>query len=159
MDADQFAELFTTFWPYLLALLGTLGAMLLRLGYVLKAKFDAWADAQIAKIESDVGQAAVRATKEEAEDIVLELSQTMVPEIRKAAADGRISPEERENLRKKALEILKKRTDLETLAKALDARGFPVGELDDWLLGLIESRVLKMKMLRGDAGEPKPEAA
>lgn len=84
---------------------------------------------------------------EAAKSVVAELEVEVRPELQKALADGRLSPEEGEQLKKMALERLKGSLPPMLLRSASELFG---GLLDAWLGGLVE---------RANAGQKVDTAA
>jgi hypothetical protein len=110
---------------------------------------NSWGDAQVAKIKNDDLRGKVTLAKTEIGDVVYMISQVLVPEVKKAAEDGKVSPEEREKLRKRAVELARERFSPEFWKELMAHLG--VENLDEWIIGQVESRVFRMKMDRGEA--------
>jgi hypothetical protein len=129
----------------------TFGAGLLA---VLTKILSAWGDAQIAKLKNDDLRGKVTLAKNEIGDVVYMISQVLVPEVKAAAADGRVTPEEREKLQRRAIELARERFSPEFWNSLMEHLGVPVAGLDEWILGQVESRVFRMKMdIGGHPGE------
>lgn len=109
----------------------------------------AWGDAQIAKIKNDDLRGKVSLAKDEIGDVVYMISQVLVPEVKAAAADGKVSPAERDKLRARALELAHERFSPEFWDDLTKHLGVP--SLDEWILGQVESRVFRMNMERQGA--------
>lgn len=112
----------------------------------------AWGDAQVAKIKNDDLRGKVTLAKNEIGDVVYMISQVLVPEVKKAAEDGKVSPEEREKLRARAVELARERFSPDFWKELMTHLG--VENLDEWIIGQVESRVFRMKM---DRGEPSAD--
>lgn len=81
-----------------------------------------------------------------ASDVVLELEQNAVARMREASTDGRIDPSEIADLKRDALNNLKRYLGTRGKADALKAFGFKnEEELEDLLRAKLEAEVAKMK--------------
>jgi len=76
---------------------------------------------------------------------VRRVSQELVPQVREAAADGKITTEERERLRQEALRLTKQHMGAGTLGCLADKTGLDDAGLDDYLITRIEAAVFNMK--------------
>jgi len=121
----------------------TFGAGLLTL---LTKIASAWGDAQIDKIKSESLRGQVTLAKNEIGDVVYMISQVLVPEVKAAAQDGKVSAEEREKLQAKAISLTRERFSPEFWAGLVKQLGIPTDGLDEWILGQVESRVFRMRM-------------
>jgi len=129
----------------------TFGAGLLAL---LTKIASAWGDAQISKIKNDSLRGSVTLAKNEIGDVVYMISQVLVPEVKAAAADGKVSAEEREKLQAKAISLTRERFSPEFWEGLVKQLGIPGNSLDEWILGQVESRVFRMRMdLGGHPGD------
>lgn len=111
----------------------------------------AWTDAQVAKIKNENLRGKVQLAKDEIGSVVYAISQTMVPEIRDAAADGKITPEERQKLLDAAVSMAKARFSAEFWTDLAGELELSQDELGRWLVDQVEARVFQMKMQRGDS--------
>lgn len=92
------------------------------------------------KDESKVAGVSL-AFAELAQSVVIELETTMRPQLQKALADGKLSPEEGAALKTEALRILKEKAPAGLMSAASAVFG---GALDTWLGGLVERANVKM---------------
>lgn len=88
--------------PYVWTAIAAFGTWLIRVAAkvapdVLKIA-ETWVTNWIQEIQSKQVRDMLALAKEEVRDVVHSVSQTMVPEIREAAEDGKISPEERQRI-------------------------------------------------------------
>ena len=116
----------------------------------------AYTEKIVAKIEDDQLRTKVSMLNEEAHAVVAEISQTLVDEVRKASEDGRITPEERENLRNTAIDLLKSRFSKQWLDDLRDKMGLDDAALQKFLIGKIEAHVWGQKMAMMAASGEKP---
>lgn len=130
-------------------LLAAGGSILLAIAGAIAAIVRAYTNKLVAKIENDETRERVKMLRDEAFAIVAELSQTMVPEIRKAAEDGRITPDEREGLRNVALEKLRARFSREWLEELCERLRLDESGMTDMMIGNIEAQVWRQKMEMG----------
>ena len=101
--------------------------------------FKAYGDAWVTKIK-------VSTVNDEMFSVVGEVSQTLVPEIRKASADGKISQEEREHLRQVCVKKFQDRFGKEWIDDLKRRLGMGGEQFEDWLLGKVEAHVWRQKM-------------
>lgn len=110
----------------------------------------AWIDAQIGKIEDEKTRERVSIARDQVESAVYSVSQTMVPKVREAAEDGKITPEERQKLLDEAREKTMGAFDADFWEDLADRLGLNEENLKRWLEDEIEARVFRMKMARGE---------
>lgn len=114
----------------------------------------AWGDQLVDKIKNDKVRDKVHIAKDEIGSVVFMISQTLVPAVRKAAADGRIDERERKQLRQVALEEAQARFSDEWWDNLMGELGIPKGRRAEWILGQVEAWVFRMKMQRDTGADP-----
>ena len=113
--------------PMIVAVLGTVGA---------------WAiNALRRKLDSDLCQAVLNRVQDVGAVVVREIEQTIVPEVKKAMADGKLSPEEAERIR----EIAITRVMLYLGGEDVYRLQKKTGKARDVIAGVVESELYKMK--------------
>ena len=125
------------------ALYAVLALIITALGGLAVSKINSFTDAQIDKIKDDKVRDRVRLARDAVMDAVHHVSQTLAPELKAAAADGKITVEEREQLRQLALSKTK-----ESFSKQfwLDLKDdLELDEIDSWILDRVEAEVFRMK--------------
>jgi len=129
------------------------------LGAFISYKYSAWSNAQIEKVKNEGTREKLTTANEELQHIVWEISQVMVPHLREAAADGKITQQERERLRDRAWTTFEARFTVEWLEDFMQRMGFDRERLKDWVLSKVESFVFEMKLKQVPeerTGIPKP---
>jgi len=127
-------------------LLTSLAAIVTALVGAAVAFIKAYTKKMISRIDDEELREKISVASEEMFSAFAEISQTMVPEVRKAAADGKIDANEREGLRKAALAKFKNRYSQKRLDDLRARLGLDEVQFEDWLIGLLESHVLRHKM-------------
>lgn len=97
------------------------------------------------KIEDDSLRERVQMATTAVESAVYEVSQVLVPQVREAAADGKIDDVEREKLREAALKATRRSFSAAFWLRLQDDLDLNEKELTDWLVGKIEAKVFSMK--------------
>ena len=121
--------------PALITVLGPLAIYALQqLAAFLKAK---GSESKVLGVLSVVTEAA--------HSVVAELNATLKPQLQAALADGVLTDDEKRQLKKAALDILKHKLPAATLASAQGMFG-PM--LDTWLGGLVERAVVEQKPVK-----------
>lgn len=142
------------------ALYAALALIITALGGLAAAKLKAFTDAQIDKIKNEKVADKVRLARDAVADAVHHVSQTLMPELKAASADGKITVEERERLRQLALEKTKGSFSEQFWIDL--TRDLELDEVDDWILDRVEAEVFRMKpiteMVRRHAEEAKAKA-
>ena len=98
-----------------------------------------------AKVESEKTAASLLWLNDVVHTVVLALNQTLVVEIRAAAADGEINAAERERLRSVALKSVLAILGEAGTKKVQDALGLDVTAFADYLLQKVEAKVAATK--------------
>jgi len=111
-------------------------------GPLLADYVSAWIRAKIDEIEDGRTRQRVQQAREAVADAVKSVAQDVVPEIRKAASDGKFSSEERDRLRTTALTRTKKAFGADFWERLETV----IPDLDTWLLDQIEARVGDLKV-------------
>jgi hypothetical protein len=120
------AEHALTVLTWVLTMLGVLGA-----------KY-AWG-----KISNDWARGVMMRVYAEIESAVLEVVQVYTDDLKKAAADGKLTNLEKTNARSLALKTIKSNIGKKGLARL--ARILGCGDLDRWLMSKVESTVHNLK--------------
>lgn len=102
---------------------------------------DAWID----KIGDDRTRTRVELAKGEILTAVGMVGQTLAPEYRAAAADGKITEEERAHLRQTALTEAKRRFGPSFWTDLMKRLELPPSEQDAWILAQVEAYVFQSK--------------
>lgn len=116
---------------------------------------NAWID----KIQDDRTRSRVVLAKDEIGTAVEMISQTLLPAIRQATADGKVTPEEGKRLRDLALAEAKNRLGLEFWHDLMQRMGLPVEKLDEWILAQVEAHVFRHKQANGAPKAPAVEVS
>ncbi len=145
---EQWNDPETFLFGALSVFLAVMVRLLLKARPIWEPRLTAWVDAKVANIKNETFRSVVSAIRDEVRDVVHELSQVMVPEIREAAADGKITADERAKIKDAFLNKIKGRFDWSEVGPTLEKRGISPDKLDDWLLGLMEAEVHRMKMAK-----------
>lgn len=123
-----------------------LGRLLLKARPIYEPRLTAWVDAKVAEIDNKTFRTIVKNITDAARDIVHELNQVLVSEIRAASEDGKITPQEGKQVLDKGLVKLKSQIDWEKVGPRLEKHGITADKVDDWLIGLLEAEVYRSKM-------------
>lgn len=102
---------------------------------------DAWID----KIGDDRTRTRVELAKGEILTAVGLVGQTLAPEFRAAAADGKITDEERAHLRQTALTEAKRRFGPSFWTDLMQRLELPATDVDAWILAQVEAYVFQSK--------------
>lgn len=124
------------------ALYAVLALIITAIGGLAVRKINSFTDAQIDKIKDGKVRDRVRLARDAVMDAVHHVSQTLAPELKSSAADGKITIEEREQLRQLALSKTK-----ESFSKQfwLDLRDdLELDDVDSWILDRVEAEVFRM---------------
>lgn len=116
----------------------------------MKPLLQEWIAATVEKIKDERVRERVHLVREQVETAVYNVSQTLVPKVKEAAADGKVTPEERKNLLKAAQDDILDAFDQDFWDDFMEQQGFTEGALRKWLTSEVEARVFRMKMERGE---------
>lgn len=128
--------------PLVQPLIAILGTVLTAVAAALGKKLHEWLEAHVqnAKLRSALERTAAFVGAE-----VKAISQTLVPAIKAAAADGKISPEEAKGLRDKALEGVKGHFGPDGLKELGQTMGITPEKVEAFLVSQIEASVAGQK--------------
>jgi hypothetical protein len=82
-------------------------------------------------------------------DVVAEVTQTFVEELKRGRADGKLTIVERKEAKRRALMALKQYLGSRGIAELLRVIGLPEPALDAWLSTRIESELVRAKLVQG----------
>jgi hypothetical protein len=114
-----------------------------------------------AKVKNEYLRGALARLDAHVFDVVKELQQVEVAQLKEALADGVLSPEEKARLKKTALDKLKSYLGAKGLCELSEVLGFNEGALESFLGTKVESAVhdLRLAETAASSANPTPQPA
>jgi len=122
-----------------------LGLLLTVAFRLLSRLLDSVGSAWIDKLDDDRTRTRVNLAKDGIKTASQLVAQTIVPEVRAAAADGKIDPEERAHILRTAIGEAKRRFGIAFWTDLMERLGLPTTDVDAWIAGQLESYVFESK--------------